>query len=58
MAGSCTVQAPDSKINFRNLMGGTLARLWTESAALQLRRQDAEAWPEPWRRMAASRSTT
>ena len=23
-----TVQAPDSKINFRNLMGGTLARLW------------------------------
>jgi len=32
-----TVQAPDSKINFRNLMGGTLARLWTESSALQLR---------------------
>ncbi len=32
-----TVQAPDSKINFRNLLGGTLARLWTESAALQLR---------------------
>ncbi len=31
-----TVQAPDSKINFRNLMGGTLARLWTESAALSL----------------------
>jgi glycine cleavage system H protein len=31
-----TVQAPDSKINFRNLMGGTLARLWTESAALHL----------------------
>jgi glycine cleavage system H protein len=31
-----TVQAPDSKINFRNLLGGTLARLWTESAALQL----------------------
>jgi glycine cleavage system H protein len=32
-----TVQAPDSKINFRNLMGSTLARLWTESSALQLR---------------------
>jgi glycine cleavage system H protein len=31
------VQAPDSKLNFRNLLGGTLARLWTESAALQLR---------------------
>jgi len=31
-----TVQAPDSKINFRNLMGGTLARLWTESCALHL----------------------
>ncbi len=32
-----TVQAPDAKINFRNLMGGTLARLWTEASALQLR---------------------
>jgi glycine cleavage system H lipoate-binding protein len=32
-----TVQAPDSKINFRNLLSGTLARLWTEAAALQLR---------------------
>ena len=32
-----TVQAPDAKINFRNLMGGTLARLWTESYALKLR---------------------
>jgi glycine cleavage system H protein len=32
-----TVQAPDAKINFRNLLGGTLARLWTESSALQLR---------------------
>lgn len=31
-----TVQAPDSKINFRNLMGGNLARLWTESSALKL----------------------
>jgi len=32
-----TVQAPDSKINFRNLMGGSLARLWTEDSALRLR---------------------
>lgn len=32
-----TVQSPDSKINFRNLLGGPLARLWTEAAALQLR---------------------
>lgn len=31
-----TAQAPDSKINFRNLMGGSLARLWTESSALRL----------------------
>jgi glycine cleavage system H lipoate-binding protein len=31
-----TVQAPDSTINFRNLLGGTLARLWTESSALKL----------------------
>ena len=31
-----TVQAPDSKINFRNLMGGTLARLFTEESALRL----------------------
>jgi len=34
-----TVQAPDSTLNFRNLLGGTLARLWTESAAVQLRNQ-------------------
>ena len=32
-----TVQAPDARINFRNLMGGALARLWTEAAALELR---------------------
>ncbi len=34
-----TVRAPDSKLNFRNLLGGTLARLWTESAALRLRKR-------------------
>jgi len=31
------VQAPDAKINFRNLLGGALARLWTEDSALRLR---------------------
>src|SRR2546423_8415776 len=31
-----TVQAPDSKLNFRNLLSGTLARLWTEDSALRL----------------------
>jgi glycine cleavage system H lipoate-binding protein len=34
-----TVQAPDSKINFRNLLGGALARLWTEESALRLRKK-------------------
>ena len=31
------VQAPDAKINFRNLLSGALARLWTEDSALRLR---------------------
>ncbi len=31
-----TVQAPDAKLNFRNLIGGSLARLWTEESALRL----------------------
>lgn len=34
-----TVQAPDSKINFRNLMGGALARMWTEDSALRLQKR-------------------
>ena len=34
-----TVQAPDSKVNFRNLLGGTLARVWTEDSALRLRKR-------------------
>src|SRR5262252_3588120 len=34
-----TVQAPDSKINFRNLLGGALARLWTEDSAFRLRKR-------------------
>lgn len=32
-----TVQAPDCKLNFRNLLSGTLARLWIEDSALRLR---------------------
>jgi len=34
-----TVQAPDAKVNFRNLIGGALARLWTEESALRLRKR-------------------
>lgn len=31
-----TVQSPDSKINFRNLIGGALSRVWMEEAATRL----------------------
>jgi glycine cleavage system H lipoate-binding protein len=31
-----TVQSPDSKINFRNLIGGALSRVWMEEAAMRL----------------------
>ncbi len=34
-----TVLAPDAKINFRNLLGGALARMWTEESALRLRKR-------------------
>ena len=34
-----TVQAPDSKVNVRNLLGGALARMWTEDSALRLRKR-------------------
>jgi glycine cleavage system H protein len=34
-----TVQAPDSKTNFRNLLGGALARSWMEEAAGRLQRR-------------------
>ncbi len=34
-----TVQSPDAKTNFRNLMGGALARWWTEEAATRLQRR-------------------
>ena len=33
-----TVQAPDAKTSFRNLLGGALARWWTEESASRLRR--------------------
>jgi glycine cleavage system H lipoate-binding protein len=34
-----TVQAPDAKTSFRNLLGGTLARYWTEESASRLQRR-------------------
>jgi glycine cleavage system H protein len=34
-----TVQAPDAKTNFRNLLGGALARAWMEEAATRLQRR-------------------
>ena len=33
-----TVQSPDAKTNFRNLLGGALARWWTEESANRLQR--------------------
>ena len=33
-----TVQSPDAKTNFRNLMGGALARWWTEESSMRLQR--------------------
>jgi len=33
------VQAPDLKTNFRNLLGGALARLWTENSAMRLQQR-------------------
>ena len=34
-----TVLAPDAKTSFRNLLGGTLARWWTEESANRLQRR-------------------
>jgi hypothetical protein len=34
-----TVQCPDAKTNFRNLLGGALARWWTEESASRLQRK-------------------
>jgi hypothetical protein len=34
-----TVQSPDAKTNFRNLLGGALARWWTEESASRLQRK-------------------
>jgi glycine cleavage system H protein len=33
------VQAPDAKINFRNLLGGELACLWIEASAMRLHKR-------------------
>ena len=33
------VQSPDAKTNFRNLLGGGLARWWTEESALRLQKR-------------------
>jgi hypothetical protein len=34
-----TVQSPDAKTNFRNLLAGSLARWWTEESASRLQRR-------------------
>ena len=34
-----TVQSPDARTNFRNLLGGSLARWWTEESASRLHRR-------------------
>ena len=34
-----TVQSPDAKTNFRNLLGGAMARWWTEESAGRLQRK-------------------
>jgi glycine cleavage system H lipoate-binding protein len=34
-----SVQSPDAKTNFRNLLGGALARWWTEESASRLQRR-------------------
>lgn len=34
-----TVQSPDAKTNFRNLLGGALARWWTEESGSRLQRK-------------------
>ena len=34
-----TVQSPDAKTNFKNLLGGPLARWWTEESAARLQRK-------------------
>ncbi len=33
------MQAPDAKTSFRNLLGGALARWWTEESASRLQRR-------------------
>ena len=33
------MQSPDAKTNFRNLLGGALARWWTEESAARLQKK-------------------
>jgi glycine cleavage system H lipoate-binding protein len=40
-----TVQSPDAKTNYRNLLGGQLARWWTEEAAGRLQQKFAMPMP-------------
>jgi glycine cleavage system H protein len=42
-----TVQSPDAKTNFRNLLGGALARWWTEESAGRLQRMPSFATMMP-----------
>ena len=42
-----TVQSPDAKTNFRNLLGGALARWWTEESAGRLQRMPSFAGMMP-----------
>jgi hypothetical protein len=34
-----TVQAPDAKTSFRNLLGGAMARFWTQESASRLQQR-------------------
>jgi hypothetical protein len=40
-----TMQSPDAKTNFRNLLGGALARWWMEESASRLQRLVPSALP-------------
>jgi hypothetical protein len=52
-----TVQSPNAKTNFRNLLGGALARWWMKNRRSVCR--NGFRWlPEHWLRMAAWPSTT
>ena len=52
-----TVQSPDAKTNFRNLLGGALARWWTEESAGRLQKK-MPMFVARWHRTAAWRWAT